>query len=77
MVDDEVIVGFDTRRLNELFGEDRAADVVDVLIVGAGPAGLTAGVDCARKGLTAVLIATIDRRAGPRVLGDRELHGYG
>ena len=36
-VDDEVIIGFDTRRLSELFGEDRAADVVDVLIVGAGP----------------------------------------
>ena len=58
MVDDEVIIGFDTRRLAELFGEDRGADVVDVLIVGAGPAGLTAGVYCARKGLSALLVAT-------------------
>lgn len=57
-VDDEVITGFDAKRLSELFGEDRTADVVDVLIVGAGPAGLTAGVYCARKGVSALLIAT-------------------
>ncbi|HIH03291.1 MAG TPA: FAD-dependent oxidoreductase [Methanoregulaceae archaeon] len=57
-VDDEVIIGFDTKRLAALFGEDRVADVVDVLIVGAGPAGLTAGVYCARKGLKTLLIAT-------------------
>lgn len=57
-VDSEVIIGFDAKRLSELFGEDRTADVVDVLIVGAGPAGLTAGVYCARKGVSALLIAT-------------------
>ena len=51
-VDDEVIVGFDAQRLNELFGEVSGDDICDVLIIGAGPAGLTAGVYCARKMLS-------------------------
>ncbi len=57
VVDDEVIVGFDAPRLNELFGETTADDVHDVLIVGAGPAGLTAGVYCARKMLNTMIIS--------------------
>jgi len=56
-VDDEVIVGFDTQRLNELFGEEKGGEVYDILIVGAGPAGLTAGVYCARKLLKTVIIS--------------------
>jgi alkyl hydroperoxide reductase subunit F len=56
-VDDEVIVGYDPKRLAEHFGEDAGADEVDVLIVGAGPAGLTAGVYCGRKGLRTLLVA--------------------
>jgi len=56
-VDDEVIVGFDAQRLNELFGEPAASDIYDVLIVGAGPAGLTAGVYCARKMLNTMIIS--------------------
>lgn len=57
-VDDEVIVGFDSRRLTELFGEaKRGEETYDVLIVGAGPAGLTAGVYCARKMLTTAIIS--------------------
>lgn len=57
IVDDEVIVGFDTQRLNELFGEEKGGEVYDILIVGAGPAGLTAGVYCARKLLKTVIIS--------------------
>jgi alkyl hydroperoxide reductase subunit F len=43
--------------LNELFGEATPEDVNDVVIVGAGPAGLTAGVYCARKMLKTVIIS--------------------
>ncbi len=56
-VGDEVIVGFDPARFNELFGAVKAEEVYDILIVGAGPAGLTAGVYCARKSLKTVLIS--------------------
>jgi alkyl hydroperoxide reductase subunit F len=56
-VDNEVIVGFDAPRLNELFGEVSADDIHDVLIIGAGPAGLTAGVYCARKMLNTMIIS--------------------
>jgi len=57
MVDDEVIVGFDSERLNELFGEPPTGDSYDVVIVGAGPSGLTAGVYCARKMLNTIIIS--------------------
>ena len=56
-VDDEVIVGFDVRRLTELFGKEDGGDLYDVLIIGAGPAGLTAGVYCARKMLKTVIVS--------------------
>jgi alkyl hydroperoxide reductase subunit F len=56
-VGDEVIVGFDSQRLTELFGTARAGDVYDVLISGAGPAGLTAAVYCARKLLKTAIIS--------------------
>ena len=56
-VDNEVIVGFDAPRLNELFGGPEATDVYAVLIVGAGPAGLTAAVYCARKMLNTLVIS--------------------
>ena len=56
-VDNEVIIGFDTQRLNELFGEPAASDIFDVLIVGAGPAGLTAAVYCARKMLNTMIVS--------------------
>ena len=57
VIDDEVIVGFDSQRLNELFGETTPGEVFDVLIVGAGPAGLTAAVYCARKMLKTMIIS--------------------
>ena len=57
LVDDEVIVGFDSERLNELFGEPQTGESYDVVIVGAGPAGLTAGVYCARKMLNTIIIS--------------------
>ena len=57
LVDDEVIIGFDSQKLNELFGETVSGEVYDVLIVGAGPAGLTAGVYCARKMLNTIIIS--------------------
>lgn len=57
VIDDEVIVGFDSQRLNELFGEASPEEENDVVIVGAGPAGLTAGVYCARKMLKTVIIS--------------------
>jgi alkyl hydroperoxide reductase subunit F len=56
-VDDEVIVGFDSQRLNELFGTAAEGGVYDVLIVGAGPAGLTAGMYCARKMFSTLIIS--------------------
>ena len=57
VVDDEVIVGFDSQRLNELFGETTQGAVYDVLIIGAGPAGLTAAVYCGRKMLKTIIIS--------------------
>ncbi len=56
-VDDEVIVGFDAQKMTELFGREEEGEVYDVLIVGAGPAGLTAGVYCARKLLKTVIVS--------------------
>jgi NADH-dependent peroxiredoxin subunit F len=56
-IDDEVIVGFDAQRLNTLFGEEKGVEVYDVLIIGAGPAGLTAGVYCARKLLKTMIVS--------------------
>jgi alkyl hydroperoxide reductase subunit F len=56
-VDDEVIVGYDSQRLNELFGTHPSEETYDVVIVGAGPAGLTAGVYCARKLLKTLIVS--------------------
>jgi alkyl hydroperoxide reductase subunit F len=57
LVDDEVIIGFDSQKLNDFFGETLSGEVYDVLIIGAGPAGLTAGVYCARKMLNTIIIS--------------------
>jgi alkyl hydroperoxide reductase subunit F len=54
---DVVIVGFDAKRLQEHFGALDAGEIYDAIIVGAGPAGLTAAVYCARKQMKTVVIA--------------------
>jgi alkyl hydroperoxide reductase subunit F len=83
-VDDEVIVGFDAQRLTEIFGEEKGGDIYDILIIGAGPAGLTAGVYCARKLLKTVIISeniggqaleswTIDNYMGYRMITGDDL----
>ncbi len=54
---EEVIVGFDAKRLRELFGTPLEGGIYDTVIVGAGPAGLTAAVYCARNLMKTVVIA--------------------
>jgi alkyl hydroperoxide reductase subunit F len=56
VVDDEVILGFDIARLNAIFGKAPGGAVYDVLIIGGGPAGLTAGMYAARKMLRPAII---------------------
>jgi alkyl hydroperoxide reductase subunit F len=53
---DEMIVGFDAKRLRELFGTPVTDEVYDAIIVGAGPAGLTAAVYCARKFMKTIVL---------------------
>ncbi|WP_298665130.1 FAD-dependent oxidoreductase [uncultured Methanofollis sp.] len=57
VVGDEVIVGFDAPRLNALFGTGKKDELYDVVILGAGPAGLTAGVYTTRKLLSTLIIS--------------------
>jgi alkyl hydroperoxide reductase subunit F len=57
VVDDEVIVGFDAPRLTELFGSERTGEVYDLIVMGAGPAGLTAGVYASRKLLSTMIVS--------------------
>lgn len=57
VVGEEVIVGFDAPRLTEVFGAERGGDTFDVVILGAGPAGLTAAVYTARKSLSTLVIS--------------------
>jgi len=52
----EIIVGYDAKRLNELFGSEQRGDLYDVIIIGGGPAGLTAGMYVARKNMRGILL---------------------
>jgi len=54
---DRIIVGFDAQALNEAFGAETAIDTYDVVILGAGPAGLAAAVYTARKLLKTLVIS--------------------
>jgi len=57
VIDGKVIVGFDTAALNEIFGAEEGGGLYDLIIIGAGPAGLTAAVYAARKMLKALVIS--------------------
>ena len=57
VVGDQVVVGFDTDKLRELFTTGKKPDLYDVIIVGAGPAGLTAALYCVRKNLKTLIIS--------------------
>jgi hypothetical protein len=69
-----------TQQLAECLGFAGTVDesrVRDVAIVGAGPAGLAAGVYAASEGLDAVVIeARVSRWTGGRELKDRKLHWF-
>ena len=57
VIDDNVIIGFDTKRLNDLLPQKEPEGIFDVVVIGAGPAGLTAGVYAARKNLKTAIIS--------------------
>ncbi|MCQ1538799.1 FAD-binding protein [Methanocalculus taiwanensis] len=57
VIDGEVIVGFDTAAFNEIFGAEEGGGLYDLIIIGAGPAGLTAAVYAARKMLKALVVS--------------------
>jgi alkyl hydroperoxide reductase subunit F len=54
---DEVIVGFDSEKLHQLVGKEEVRGEFDVVIIGAGPSGLTAAMYCARKSLSTAIIS--------------------
>ncbi|MCM2465208.1 FAD-dependent oxidoreductase [Methanoculleus oceani] len=54
---DEMVVGFDAKRLRELFGTPVTDEIDDVVVVGAGPAGMTAAVYCGRKLMKTVVVS--------------------
>ncbi|MDE4908314.1 FAD-dependent oxidoreductase [Methanogenium marinum] len=57
VVDGEVIIGFDVARFRELFETAEAPAVYDILIIGGGPAGLTAAMYASRKMLSVLVIS--------------------
>ncbi|MDI6719128.1 MAG: FAD-dependent oxidoreductase [Methanomicrobiales archaeon] len=84
VVGDQAIIGFDVARLNAIFGTVRTDAVYDVMILGAGPAGLTAAVYAARKMIRTVVIAeniggqaleswTIENYMGYRIVSGEDL----
>ena len=56
VVDGEVIVGFDVTRFRELFDAGEVPDAYDVIIIGGGPAGLTAAMYASRKMLSVLVL---------------------
>lgn len=56
-IDDETIVGFDSARLKQLFSSKPDPEMYDIVIIGAGPAGLTAALYCQRKTLKTIILS--------------------
>jgi len=57
VADGKTIIGFDIPTLNEIFGSKREDDgILDVIIIGGGPAGMTAAMYCSRKTLNTMII---------------------
>ncbi len=56
VVDGEVIVGFDVKRFRELFETGEAPDIYDMIVIGGGPAGLTAAMYASRKMLSVLVL---------------------
>ncbi|HZD43855.1 MAG TPA: FAD-dependent oxidoreductase [Methanomicrobiales archaeon] len=84
MVDDKIIIGFDAPLLNKIFGTEKTGELYDVMILGAGPAGLTAAVYTARKLLKTIVISetiggqaleswTIENYMGYRIVTGEDL----
>lgn len=55
-IGNDVIVGFNIDELNKSLGTRDAGHEFDILIIGAGPAGLTAAMYCARKSLNTLIV---------------------
>jgi alkyl hydroperoxide reductase subunit F len=70
---DEVVVGFDSEKLHELVGKEPGGGDFDVVIIGAGPAGLTAAMYCARKSLS---IAIVSEDIGGQALWSWSIENY-
>ncbi|MDD5419902.1 MAG: FAD-dependent oxidoreductase [Methanomicrobiaceae archaeon] len=73
VVDGDVIIGFDTERLNDLLPQKEPEEIFDVIVIGAGPAGLTAGVYAARKNLKTAIISD---NVGGQALESRAIANY-
>jgi alkyl hydroperoxide reductase subunit F len=56
VIGEEVIIGFDLARLKQIFEKPGEDGVYDVIIIGGGPAGLTAGMYVARKMMRGAII---------------------
>lgn len=56
-VDDKIIIGFDQNRLQSLITKEKRETAYDILITGAGPAGLTAAAYCARKKIKTLIVS--------------------